>query len=84
MLIFCLLDYLAVMVLFAFISNYYSMRLRQLSRMMKAGDNVGRILLVEFRDQDMSVFDEVMGVLKNNMNFEHIKLNEYRRYHFQD
>lgn len=36
---------------------------------------MGRILLVEFRDQDMSVFDEVMGVLKNNTNFEHIKLN---------
>lgn len=43
---------------------------------MEEGDSIGRILLVEFSEQDSSVFDEVMEVLKRYPDFEYQQLNE--------
>lgn len=31
----------------------------------KGGDNIGRLLLMEFKEQDSAVFEEVMAVLKS-------------------
>lgn len=30
----------------------------------KGGDLIGRILVIEFKDQDSSMFDEIMATLK--------------------
>ena len=43
---------------------------------MKVGDNIGRVLLIEFRDQDMSAFNEIMEILKKHQEFEYINLKE--------
>ena len=40
------------------------------------GDTIGRILVIEFNDQDSSVFDEVMAVLKHHSAFEQLRFNE--------
>lgn len=40
------------------------------------GDTIGRILVIEFNDQDSSVFDEVMAVLKHHSVFEQLRFNE--------
>lgn len=37
---------------------------------LERGDTIGRILVIEFNDQDSSVFDEVMAVLKRYSPFE--------------
>ena len=34
------------------------------------GDALGRILVIEFKDQDSFIFESVMDVLKNHSNFE--------------
>ena len=39
-------------------------------------DTIGRILVIEFNDQDSSVFDEVMAVLKHHSAFEQLRFNE--------
>lgn len=31
---------------------------------MKGGDNIGRLLVIEFNDQDTPVFNEIMRTLK--------------------
>lgn len=48
------------------------MRVKKLTR----GDGIGRILMVEFQDEDSAAFNEVMTVLKRYPNFENIDLNE--------
>ena len=40
------------------------------------GNTIGRILVIEFNDQDSSVFDEVMAVLKHHSAFEQLRFNE--------
>ena len=40
------------------------------------GDTIGRILVIEFNDQDSSVFDEVIAVLKHHSAFEQLLFNE--------
>lgn len=37
---------------------------------------MGRILLIEFKDQDSSMFDEIMNALKSYPNIEYLRLNE--------
>lgn len=34
---------------------------------MKEGDGIGRILMIEFGEQDSPAFDEVMDVLKRTL-----------------
>lgn len=36
---------------------------------------IGRVLVIEFNEQDTSVFDEVIGVLKRHSDFEHLRLS---------
>lgn len=43
---------------------------------MKDGDNIGRILVIEFNDNDISAFDKVMEVLSQYSNFEHLRLKD--------
>lgn len=43
---------------------------------MKEGDSIGRILMIEFGEQDSPVFDEVMDVLKRHPDFDCQQLNE--------
>lgn len=38
--------------------------------LQREGDGLGRILVVEFKDQESLIFDAVMEVLKNHSNFE--------------
>lgn len=38
--------------------------------LQREGDFLGRILVVEFKEQESSVFDAVMDVLKHHSNFE--------------
>lgn len=40
------------------------------------GDNIGRILVIEFSEEDSSVFNEIMTVLKCYPDFEQLKLND--------
>ena len=37
---------------------------------------MGRILVIEFNDQESSAFDEVMNVLKGYPGFEKLRLND--------
>lgn len=37
---------------------------------------MGRILVVEFMEQDSSMFDEIMTALKNYPNIDHLRVNE--------
>lgn len=37
---------------------------------------MGRILLIEFKDQDSSMFDEIMNALKSYLNIEYLHLSE--------
>ncbi len=37
---------------------------------------MGRILVIEFKDQDSSMFDEIMATLKRYPNSDHLRLNE--------
>lgn len=37
---------------------------------MKAGGNIGRVMLVEFADSDNAVFDEIMEVIKRHPDFQ--------------
>ena len=37
---------------------------------------IGRVLVIEFNEQDTSVFDEVIGVLKRYPDFEHLRLSK--------
>ena len=39
-------------------------------------NNMGRILVIEFKDKDSSAFDEVMEVLKRYPDFETLQLND--------
>lgn len=38
--------------------------------LMKGGDNIGRLLIMEFADNENSTFDEVMELLKKHPNFQ--------------
>ena len=40
------------------------------------GDNIGRILVIEFDDQDSLVFDEIMRALEKHPTFENLKLRD--------
>lgn len=42
----------------------------------KGGDNIGRLLLMEFSEQDTTVFEEVMAVLKRYPDFEKLHLDD--------
>lgn len=39
------------------------------------GDSIGRVLMIEFDNQDSSVFDEIMMILEKHPAFEKLKLN---------
>jgi len=43
---------------------------------LKEGDGIGRILMIEFGEQDSPAFDEVMDVLKRHKDFDYQQLNE--------
>jgi len=43
---------------------------------LKEGDGIGRILMIEFGEQDSPAFDEVMDVLKRHPDFDCQQLNE--------
>ena len=43
---------------------------------MKEGGSIGRILMIEFGEQDSPAFDEVMDVLKRHPDFDYQQLNE--------
>lgn len=43
---------------------------------MKEGGSIGRILMIEFGEQDSPAFDEVMDVLKRHPDFDYRQLNE--------
>lgn len=43
---------------------------------IKGGDGIGRILVIEFDEQDSPVFDEVMDVLRRHPDFECQQLND--------
>ena len=43
---------------------------------LKEGGGIGRILMIEFGEQDSSAFDEVMDVLKRHPDFDYQQLNE--------
>ena len=38
------------------------------------GDCIGRVMVIEFQEQDISAFDEVMEVLKRHPGFEYLRL----------
>lgn len=40
---------------------------------MKGGDNIGRLLIMEYTDEERFIFDEVMEILKNIPNFRNMK-----------
>lgn len=44
--------------------------------MSEGGGGIGRILLIEFREEDSAAFNEVMSVLKRYPDFENINLSE--------
>lgn len=39
-------------------------------------DEIGRILVIEFHDQDVSVFDDIIAILKSVPDFETIELHD--------
>ena len=41
----------------------------------KGGDNIGRLLLMEFKEQDSAVFEEVMAVLKSYPDLKKMRLD---------
>ena len=43
---------------------------------LKEGGGIGRILMIEFGEQDSPAFDEVMDVLKRHPDFDYQQLNE--------
>ncbi len=43
---------------------------------LKVGDIIGRILVVEFKDEESNIFDEIMDTLKRYPNFDHLRLDE--------
>lgn len=47
-----------------------------MSKTVKEGDSIGRILVIEFGEQDSPAFDEVMDVLKRHPAFDYQQLNE--------
>lgn len=47
-----------------------------MNRILKGGDNIGRLLVVEFNDREFHVFEEVMEVLKNHSICEEAKIKE--------
>lgn len=40
------------------------------------GGNIGRVLVIEFSDMDTSVFDEIMGVLRQHPDFEFLRIKD--------
>ena len=42
----------------------------------KGGDIIGRILLIEFKEEDTAAFDEVMAVLKRHTDFKMFSMEE--------
>lgn len=42
----------------------------------KGGDIIGRILLIEFKEEDTVAFDEVMAVLKRHTDFKMLSMEE--------
>lgn len=42
------------------------------------GGNIGRILVIEFKEQDASVFDEIMYILKRHPEFKHLQFQDER------
>lgn len=40
---------------------------------MKGGDNIGRLLIMEYTDEERFIFDEVMEILKNIPNIRNMK-----------
>lgn len=44
--------------------------------LLKGGDVIGRLLLIEFHEEDSETFDEVMMVLNRYSNFKNLSLNE--------
>lgn len=47
-----------------------------MTKTVKEGDGIGRILVIEFSEQDSTVFDEVMEVLKHHPDFENLQLED--------
>lgn len=45
----------------------------------KEGDNIGRILIIEFSEQDSDTYNEVMEVLKCYFDFENLQLKDEPR-----
>lgn len=43
---------------------------------MKEGDSIGRILLIEFSNQDSVAIDEVMKILRSCSDFENLELKD--------
>ncbi len=40
----------------------------------KRGDNIGRILILEFDDNELNIFEEIMGVVKKHPDFKRYEL----------
>lgn len=55
-----------------FVSKSYGMLLMNIQT-KKAGGNIGRVLLVEFADNENAVFDEIMEVIKKIQIFKNLK-----------
>ena len=51
---------------------------------MEEGDNVGRVLVIEFTEQDDSAFDEVMRTLKRHPAFKRMHLSNETMLSFSD
>lgn len=43
---------------------------------MKAGDNIGRILVIEFSDHETTIFKEIVRVLERFSDFENLKISD--------
>lgn len=55
---------------------YRNFSVRHHQKCVEGSDNIGRVLVIEFKDQDSVVFDEIMATLKRYPNFDHLRLNE--------
>lgn len=51
-------------------------KIQRTDKTAAGGDSIGRILVIEFSDQDTAAFDEVMNVLKRYPDFENLCLKE--------
>lgn len=49
---------------------------------MKGGDNIGRLLIMEFADNESSTFDEVLEVLKKHPDFQINKMQNESKISF--